>query len=79
MFTMTLEQLEAQVLTLPKDSQVILLARLLEHLGQISEIDQEISASWTEEAEKRDESMNVGQVAGIPAEEVFQRVRASLQ
>jgi hypothetical protein len=39
----------------------------------------QISASWTEEAEKRDESMNVGQVAGIPAEEVFQRVRASLQ
>lgn len=76
---MTLEQLEAQVLALPKDSQVILLARLLERLGQISEIDQEISASWTEEAEKRDEAMNRGQVAGIPAEEVFQRVRASLQ
>lgn len=76
---MTLEQLEAQVLALPKDSQVILLARLLERLGQISEIDQEISASWTEEAEKRDEAMNNGQVAGIPAEEVFQRVRASLQ
>jgi len=76
---MTLEQLEVQVLALPKDSQVILLARLLKRLGQISEIDQEISASWTEEAEKRDEAMNRGQVAGIPAEEVFQRVRASLQ
>lgn len=68
---MTLEQLEAQVLALPKDSQVILLARLLERLGQISEIDQEISASWTEEAQKRDEAMNADQIAGIPAEEVF--------
>ncbi len=29
---MTLEQLEAEVLALPKDSQVILLARLLERL-----------------------------------------------
>lgn len=76
---MTLEQLEAEVLALPKDSQVILLARLLERLGQDSEIDREVTASWVEEAEKRDEVMNTNQVAGIPAEEVFQRVRASLQ
>ncbi|MBG1264286.1 addiction module protein [Nostoc commune] len=76
---MTLEQLEAEVLALPKDSQVILLARLLERLGQESEIDQEIAASWAEEAEKRDEGMNTNQITGIPAEEVFLRVRASLQ
>ncbi|MEH2065549.1 MAG: addiction module protein [Nostoc sp.] len=72
---MTLEQLEA----VPKDSQVILLARLLERLGQESGIDQEIAASWAEEAQKRDEDMNTNQITGIPAEEVFQRVRASLQ
>jgi hypothetical protein len=71
---MTLEQLEAEVLALPKDSQVILLARLLERLGQESEIDQEIAASWVEEAEKRDEGMNTNQITGIPAEEVFRRV-----
>lgn len=76
---MTLEQLEAEVLALPKDSQVILLARLLERLGQESGIDQEIAASWAEEAQKRDEDMNTNQITGIPAEEVFQRVRASLQ
>ncbi len=76
---MTLEQLEAEVLALPKDSQVILLARLLERLGQESGIDQEIAASWAEEAQKRDEDMNINQITGIPAEEVFQRVRASLQ
>ena len=76
---MTLEQLEAEVLALPKDSQVVLLARLLEQLGQNSKIDQGNTAIWVEEAEKRDESMNAGQVTGIPAEEVFQRVRASLQ
>lgn len=76
---MTLEQLEAEVLALPKDSQVILLARLLERLGQDNEIDQEIADSWAEEAEKRDEAMNTDQIVGIPAEEVFQRVRASLQ
>ncbi|MEH2048181.1 addiction module protein [Nostoc sp.] len=76
---MTLEQLEAEVLALPKDSQVILLARLLERLGQESGIDQEIAVSWAEEAQKRDEDMNINQITGIPAEELFQRVRASLQ
>ena len=76
---MTLEQLEAEVLALPKDSQVILLARLLERLGQESGIDQEIAATWAEEAQKRDEDMNTNQITGIPAEELFQRVRASLQ
>lgn len=76
---MTLEQLEAEVLALPKDSQVILLARLLERLAQDSEIDQEINAIWVEEAQKRDQAMNTEQVTGIPATEVFQRARASLQ
>ncbi|MBD0387531.1 MAG: addiction module protein [Nostoc sp. C3-bin3] len=76
---MTLKQLEAEVLALPKDSQVILLARLLERLGQESGIDLEIAASWAEEAQKRDEDMNINQITGIPAKELFQRVRASLQ
>ncbi len=76
---MTLEQIEAEVLALPKDSQVILLARLLERLGQDREIDQEITDSWVEEAEKRDEEMETSEIIGTPAEEVFQRVRASLQ
>jgi hypothetical protein len=76
---MTLEQLEAEVLALPKDAQVILLARLLERLGQESEIDRETAAIWAEEAQKRDEAMNTNQITGIPAEEVFQRIRTSLQ
>jgi putative addiction module component (TIGR02574 family) len=76
---MTLEQLEAEVLALPKDSQVILLARLLERLRQDSELDREITDSWTEEAEKRDAAMNTNKSVGIPAEDVFKRVRASLQ
>jgi hypothetical protein len=76
---MTLEQLEAEVLALPKNSQVILLARLLERLGQDNEIVQEITDSWAEEAQKRDEAMNTNNLIGIPAEDVFQLVRASLQ
>jgi hypothetical protein len=76
---MTLEHLEAEVLLLPKQSQVTLLARLLERLGQSSEIDRDIAAVWIEEAQLRDRSMDEGQVAEIPAEQVFERLRVSLQ
>ncbi len=41
---MTLENLEAEVLLLPRDAQAILLARLLERLGQSHEIDQEVAS-----------------------------------
>ncbi len=76
---MTIEQIEAEVLALPKDAQVLLLARLLERLGQDSKIDQEITGCWVEEAEKRDKDMDAHDAVGIPADEVFQQVRASLQ
>jgi Putative addiction module component len=76
---MTLENLEAAVLLLPKQSQATLLARMLERLGQSTEIDQEVASAWVEEAELRDRAMDNGQVAGIPAEQVFQRFRTSLQ
>jgi hypothetical protein len=76
---MSLEKLEAEVLALPKDSQAELLARLLEHLGKTSEIEQEVSSIWIEEAEGRNQAMDKGQASGMPAEEVFQRARASLQ
>ncbi len=48
---MTIENIEAEVMALPKDSQAILLSRLLKHLGQISEIDPEITSIWNEEAQ----------------------------
>ncbi|MEQ8381038.1 MAG: addiction module protein [Coleofasciculus sp. A1-SPW-01] len=76
---MTLKQLEAEVLALPKDSLVALLARLLEHLSQLSEIDQDVERVWTQEAEARDREIDDGQVTGIPAEDVFQQIRASWQ
>ncbi len=76
---MTLENLEAEVLLLPKQSQVTLLARMLERLGQSNEIDPEVSSIWVEEAEMRDRAMDNGETTGIPAEQVFQRVRTSLQ
>jgi Putative addiction module component len=76
---MTLEQLEAEVLALSKESQGLLLARLLEHLGSTSEIEPEVANIWAEEAVNRDKKMDNGEVIGIPAEEVFRKIRASLQ
>jgi hypothetical protein len=76
---MTLENLEAEVLALPQDSQVILLSRLLKHLGQSREIDPEVTAIWGEEAQRRDREMDGGEVTGIPAEQVFQKIRGLLQ
>lgn len=76
---MKIEQIEAEVLALPKDIQAALLARLLEHLGQTSEIDQQVTNLWVEEAQLRDQTIENGQVTAIAAEEVFQKVRASLQ
>jgi hypothetical protein len=68
---MTLENLEAEVFALPKDSQAALRSRLLEHLGPSSEIDREVASVWAKEAQGRDREMARGQVAGIPAEQVF--------
>jgi hypothetical protein len=79
LIAMTLESLESEVLLLPKQSQATLLARMLERLGQSNEIDRAVASVWIEEAELRDRSMDEAQVAGIPAEQVFQGIRASLK
>jgi hypothetical protein len=76
---MTLEQLEAQVLALPKDSLALLVARLIEHLGQVGEIDQQVADEWLQEAELRDEDMSDGRIVGVSSQEVFKKLRASLQ
>jgi S-adenosylmethionine:diacylglycerol 3-amino-3-carboxypropyl transferase len=75
---MTLENLESEVLSLPRDSQAALLSKLLEHLAQNTDMDQEIAFAWADEAERRDQAMDGGQVPGIHAEQVFQKVRAAL-
>lgn len=69
---MTLENLEAEVLALPKDSQAALLSRLLEHLGR-GEIDREVASVWVKEAQRRDREMDGGEVTGIPVEQVFEK------
>ncbi|MEG4576554.1 hypothetical protein QUA56_28340 [Microcoleus sp. N3A4] len=69
---MTLENLESEVLALPKDSQAALLSRLLEHLGR-GEIDREVGSIGGEEAQRRDREMDGGEVTGIAAEQLFEK------
>ncbi len=59
---MTLENLEAEVLSLPKDVQAALMSRLLAHLGQSDELDREVASIWAEEAELRDRAIDDEQV-----------------
>ena len=76
---MTLDQIEAEVLALPKEAQAALIARLLEHLGETEIVDSEVADIWANEAEQRDRAMeNAGEV-GTPAEAVFRRIRTALQ
>jgi hypothetical protein len=51
---MTLDQLEQEVLALPKELQAALIARLLARLGNDAAIDSEIVETWAEEAEECD-------------------------
>jgi Putative addiction module component len=76
---MTIEQLENEVFALPKDSQTALIARLLARLGENAEINSDMANTWAEEAEQRDRQLDEAQNPGIPAEDVFRRVRESLQ
>jgi putative addiction module component (TIGR02574 family) len=73
---MTVEQIEAEVLKLPEQARVELLGRLMRSLADTSAMDPDVAEAWTQEAVRRDEEMESGSVAGIPAEEVFEELRS---
>lgn len=68
---MTIENLEAEILALPKDSQAALLSRLLKNLGQSSKIDLEVTDIGSEETQRRE--MDSGELTGILAEQAFDK------
>ena len=73
---MTVEQIEAEVLKLPEQAQVELLGRLMRSLAETAAIAPDVAEAWAQEAIRRDEEMESGAVAGIPAEEVFAELRS---
>jgi putative addiction module component (TIGR02574 family) len=72
---MTVEQIEAEVLKLPEQARVELLDRLMRSLAETSATEPAVAEAWTQEAIRRDEEMESGHVAGIPADKVFEELR----
>ena len=72
---MTVEQIEAEVLKLPEQARVELLDRLMRSLEETSATEPAVAEAWAQETIRRDEEMESGHVAGIPAEEVFEELR----
>lgn len=72
---MSVQELEAELLKLPSHERTRLAEALIASLDE----DDEIARAWAEEAERRYEELRSGAVQGIPAEDVFTRMRARLR
>ena len=72
---MSVQELEAALLKLPNQER----ARLAEVLINSLDEENEIAQAWTDEAERRLGELRSGEVQGVPAEEVFARIRARIQ
>ena len=68
------EDLEAEVLSLPPAERSLLLERLIVSL----DADPEIQRAWVQEAQRRDAEIESGTVSPVPGEEAVARIRASL-
>lgn len=73
-----LDEIEAEALRLPEQDRAQLFSRLLLSFEAVSR-DDDAERVWGEEAERRDRAMESGEEPGIPAEEVFKKLRASLR
>lgn len=73
-----LDEIEAEALNLPENDRAQLFSRLLLSFEAVSQ-NEATASVWAEEAERRDRAMESGEEPGIPAEEVFKRLRASLR
>jgi len=71
---MSLKEIETEIKKLDLKERAELAKWIVESLDDLSE--SEIEALWAEEAERRLDEMERGQVTEIPAEEVLRRARA---
>jgi putative addiction module component (TIGR02574 family) len=77
---MTIDQLEATALDLPREERARLAQSLLESLDDDAAEDQDVvEAAWLEEIEHRVAQLESGAAELIPAEQVFAEVRARLK
>jgi putative addiction module component (TIGR02574 family) len=73
---MTLKQIRTEALKLSEPSRAQLAASLLGSLGEPSE-EAELDQLWAEEAARRYRDLRKNPEAGIPAEEVFRKLRSA--
>jgi hypothetical protein len=73
---MGIKKIEADIKKLDLRDRAALAKWIVESLDDLSE--SEVAALWAEEAERRLDEMERGQVKEIPAKEVLRRARASI-
>jgi hypothetical protein len=74
---MTQAEVLTEALKLEARSRAEVAKRLLESLEELS--DTELETLWVEEAERRDEAIERGELQALPAEKVFADARARLK
>lgn len=72
----TVKEIEAEALKLSPRARARLAERLLQSLESLSE--EENDAIWLEEAQQRNEKLDIEDAVMRPSEEVFREVRSSL-
>ncbi|HKL22311.1 MAG TPA: addiction module protein [Tichowtungia sp.] len=70
------EKIYNEALDLPTDERLTLIDRLL-HISNVPP-QKEIDQAWSEEVERREQQIENGTAALIPAEEVFTKINARL-
>jgi putative addiction module component (TIGR02574 family) len=70
----TYDEIFGAALSLPPGLRVMLAEHLLKSLDSVQQA--ELDAVWAEEAEKRVQAIEQGQVTLIPGEQVFQELRS---
>ncbi len=65
----------AEALELPSTARAELASQFLDSLDNLT--DEESDQLWAEEAERRYAEYKAGNVEAVPAEEVFERLRAT--
>ena len=72
-----LDEVERQAMALSQKDRAALAERLLASLDEGE--DEGVEEAWAAEAERRDRELQEGKVKGIPASQVFARVRRALR
>jgi hypothetical protein len=76
--SLTVDEIEAAARELPEGARAELMERLLRSFEQDLDIDPSVAQAWADEAERRDEEMTRTGDPGVPANEVFARIRSLL-